>query len=204
MGDRVWQWFEGLLPVPWSALDGAEKINALAAFSQTLAALLSVIALGLSLWVFFRQQRLSRWQLRLHREDHVIAWVQNCIAILAEVEERASGHGHTDGALLQQDDYISLRSRLSFLIDEGRLYFPNHKSLTHGRHKHSAFQGHRQKILDPLVSFYEAMAALQAGDTGGEARDNVPGLASLNDLRRTFVSEAQRAIDPRKFNRIRA
>ncbi|MEL7544420.1 MAG: hypothetical protein AAGJ70_11675 [Pseudomonadota bacterium] len=204
MGDRLWHWFDGLLPVPWSSLDGAQKIAALAAFSQTLAALLSVIALGLSLWVFFRQQRLSRWQLRLHREDHVIAWVQNCIAILAEVEERASGHGHADGALLRAEDYITLRARLSFLIDEGRLYFPNRRSPTKGRLNHSAFRGHRQAILDPLVAFYEAMAALQAGDTGGESRDNVPGLASLNDIRRTFVSEAQSAIDPRKFNRIRA
>ncbi|MEM9358906.1 MAG: hypothetical protein AAGB04_22220, partial [Pseudomonadota bacterium] len=65
-------------------LDDASKIEALAAISQTVAALLSLVALIRSLWVFYRQQRLNRWQLRLHREDHIIQWSQACILLMAE------------------------------------------------------------------------------------------------------------------------
>ena len=83
-------WFR-IFSVNVGALTNADKIDAWAAVSQTAAAVLSLTALMLSLWVFSRQQRLNRWQLRLHREDHIIAWSQSCIALMAEVEEHLKG-----------------------------------------------------------------------------------------------------------------
>ncbi|MEM8974764.1 MAG: hypothetical protein AAGD43_22125 [Pseudomonadota bacterium] len=177
-------------------LDDASKIEALAAISQTVAALLSLIALIMSLWVFYRQQRLNRWQLRLHREDHIIQWSQACIQLMAEVEEHLNL-----GANLPSTDYIQLRSRLSARIDEGRLYFPNLQDPTYGELKHEAYKGHRQEILDHLVDAYDFLRRLQEGRLGtsqSEVRDD------FNKLRRAFVSAAQSAIDPRTFNRIRA
>lgn len=115
-------------------LDDAAKIEALAAISQTAATILSLFALIMSLWVFQRQQRLNRWQLRLHREDHIIEWSQACIQLMAEVEEHISL-----GTNLAQSDYIQLRSRLSARIDEGRLYFPNLQAPAYGELKHAAY-----------------------------------------------------------------
>lgn len=177
-------------------LDDASKIEAIAAISQTIAAILSLFALILSLWVFYRQQMLNRWQLRLHREDHIIQWSQACIQLMAEVEE----HLKPDGKV-PQADYIQLRSRLSARIDEGRLYFPNLKNSQHGALKHEAYKGHRQEILDHLVDAYDFLRRLQEGAVAGSP-DEVAG--AFNKMRRAFVSAAQSAIDPRTFNRIRA
>jgi len=177
-------------------LDDASKIEALAAVSQTLAAVLSLVALIMSLWVFYRQQRLNRWQLRLHREDHIIEWSQACIQLMAEFEEHLNL-----GTNLPQHDYIQLRSRLSARIDEGRLYFPNVQDPTYGKSKDPAYRGHRQLILTHLVRVYDFLRDLHEGRIASSPQE-VSG--EFNKLRRSFVSAAQSAIDPRTFNRIRA
>ena len=177
-------------------LDDAAKIEALSAVSQTLAAVLSLVALIMSLWVFYRQQRLNRWQLRLHREDHIIEWSQACIQLMAEVEEYLNL-----GANLPPADYIQLRSKLSARIDEGRLYFPNVQDPEYGSSKDPAYRGHRQLILTHLVRVYDFLRALQEGRVSSSPEE-VTG--EFNKLRRSFVSEAQSAIDPRTFNQIRA
>jgi len=190
-----------IFPITWGSLSNADKIDALAAASQALAAFLSLTALLVSLWVFYRQQKLNRWQLRLHREDHIIEWSRSCIGVLAEIEEAARTHSGTSTELLPQKEFIILRSRLSAMIDEGRLYFPNIQSRTYGRKKHEAYRGHRQPILDPLVEFYGRMKDIQSRP---EELGDEKTLDALNAVRRKFVSAAQTAIDPRRFNRIRA
>jgi len=202
---KIWQIVQDTLnaifPVSFAGLSDIEKINAIAAFSQTIAAFLSLTALLVSLWVFTRQQKLNRWQLRLHREDHIIQWSRDCIGVLAEIEEAAKAHDGDTAMLLPEQAYISFRSRLSALIDEGRLYFPNIKSLTHGKQNHGAYRGHRPEILDPLVEFYDQMKAVQEAP---ETLADDAAITALNAIRRAFVSAAQTAIDPRTFNRIRA
>ncbi|MBI1385619.1 MAG: hypothetical protein GC150_11980 [Rhizobiales bacterium] len=197
------------------ALGLVDRIDAVAAISQALAALLSLAALLLSLWVFSRQQRISRWQLRLQREDHIIAWSRLCLEVLAEFEERlklGAANGGLSGCI-DGDRLIALRSRLSALIDEGRLYFPNIRDPEKGREKEAAFRGSRRPILDCLVAVYDLMREI--AEPGGEGnadtgltRSSAPAggdaIARLNALRRTFVSATQEAIDPESFNRVRA
>lgn len=201
----MWQRLQEVMaswwPVGYDGLTDSEKITAIAAFSQTVAAVLSACAILLSLWVFSRQQKIARWQLRLHREDHIIAWSRSCVVLLAEIEEAAKAHRMTGTELLPHEQFLAARSRLSALIDEGRLYFPNIKSRTHGKDKHDAFKGHRQKILDPLVAFYDRMKVIQydPAEVATEEKSK-----ALNAHRRAFISEAQHIIDPRRFNRVRA
>ncbi len=185
-------------------LASEQEINALSAISQAAAAFLSVLALLVSLWVFARQLRLNRWQLRLHREDHIIEWSRSCLNLLAEVEER------TNTALEQQDamqdvftndHYIMLRSRLSALIDEGRLYFPNIQDPSKGAQKDLAYRGSRQPILDTLVAVYDTLKAIKLSNGPHSSAELI---TSINKLRRQFVSETQSTIDPRTFNKVRA
>ena len=185
------------------ALSNADKIDAWAAISQTAAAILSLTALMLSLWVFSRQQRLNRWQLRLHREDHIIAWSQACITLMAEVEEYLKLHPHGAAEAIPPNDYVRIRSKLSALIDEGRLYFPNLRDPNHGALKHEAYKGHRQGILDGLVEAYDFLRLMQENRLATGGGEQPPGDA-FNAIRRSFVSAAQSAIDPRLFNRISA
>jgi len=194
-------WLQSLY-IEWGTLDSAIKLEFIAAVSQAVAALFSLTALLLSLWVFSRQQRLNRWQLRLHREDHIIAWSQSCIALMAEVEEHLKAMGGGPLQSVPNDKFVKIRAQLSALIDEGRLYFPNaYGTLQHGEAKQEAYQGHRQEILDHLVSAYDFVGKVQrftgATNTGEIAK-------RFNEIRRAFVSEAQIAVDPRLFNQIRA
>ncbi len=183
------------------ALSNADRVEALAAISQAIAAILSLAALIISLWVFSRQQRLNRWQLRLHREDHIIAWSQTCIALMAEVEEHLKTAGEGPLVAWPNDEFVRLRSRLSALIDEGRLYFPNLPDPVHGKNKQEAYRGHRQSILDRLVEAYDFLRKIQATEAVVPAAEVAD---KFNDIRRAFVSDVQKAIDPRTFNRIRA
>lgn len=182
-------------------LGDIDKINAIAAISQTVAALLSLFALLLSIWVYSRQQHLNRWQLRLAREDHIIAWARTCLMLMAEVEEHVRAHVSVGGELLSREEFISFRGRLSAQIDEGRLYFPNIKDPVKGAKKDTAFRGHRQKILDVLVAFYDSLDAMQ--ERPGTWTDS-NAAADLNSLRRAFISCTQATIDPDTFNRVRA
>ncbi len=187
--------------IDWSSLNSGEKIEAIAAISQTVALFFSLMALLLSLWVFSRQQRMNRWQLRLHREDHIIAWSQSCIALMAEVEEHLKFIGKGPLQTVPYDKFVKIRADLSALIDEGRLYFPNMQSTSHGRDKQEAYKGHRQPILDHLVDAYDFIGKIQRS-AGAASTEQVA--ARFNKIRRDFVSEAQNAVDPRLFNRIRA
>ncbi len=182
-------------------LNGIDKINAVAAISQTVAALLSLSALLLSIWVYSRQQRLNRWQLRLQREDHIIAWARMCLKLMSEVEEHVKCRLLKGDVKLSSEEFIHFRSRLSALIDEGRLYFPNIKDPKKGASKDPAYQGHRQKILDDLVSFYDQLDRMQKTYT---VKMNEETAECFNQLRRSFVSATQKTIDPRRFNRIKA
>ena len=182
-------------------LSSADKIQAIAALSQTVAVLLSLVALLLSLWVFSRQQRLNRWQLRLQREDHIIAWSQSCITLMAEVEEHLKFIG--DGPLqsLPYEKFVKIRAELSALIDEGRLYFPNVQRTSHGSDKQEAYKKPQHPILEHLVQAYDFIGKIQrkAGVTPTEQI-----AYRFNEIRRAFLSETQLVVDPRLFNNIRA
>lgn len=193
--------FQSVALLDFGSLSDDGKINALSAISESLAAVLSLSALLLSLWVFARQQRINRWQLRLHREDHIITWSGHCLTLLAEIEERVNAHQSTQAAPFAYDEFVRIRSRLSALIDEGRLYFPNIQDPAKGANKDAAYQGHRQMILNTLVHVYDGLKIIA---NHNNAADRQQHIAELNRLRREFVSEAQGAIDPRTFNKVRA
>jgi len=185
----------------WNSLSSAEKIEAVAAISQTVAVFFSLMALALSLWVFSRQQRLNRWQLRLQREDHIIAWSRSCIILMAEVEEHLKFIGNGPLQSLPYDKFVKIRAELSALIDEGRLYFPNIQNTPHGLDKQEAYKGYRQPILDHLVEAYDFIGKIQR-KAGVRSTEQVA--SRFNSIRRAFVSETQLAVDPRLFNRVRA
>ncbi|MGH1419161.1 MAG: hypothetical protein ACRBCJ_09930 [Hyphomicrobiaceae bacterium] len=193
---------QGILEIfDFSKLNIDGKINALSAVSETLAAFLSLFALVLSLWVFARQQRINRWQLRLHREDHIIEWSRSCLTLLAEIEERTNSNIPAATPMFDREEFVRLRSRLSALIDEGRLYFPNLQDPAKGANKDAAYRGHRQPILDTLVFVYDKLGMISEETNAANRSEQI---FALNKLRRRFVSEVQDTIDPRTFNKVRA
>ena len=192
------EWSEALVGLEFAKLTTSE-VSAIAAISQAVATILSLFALCFSLWTFHRLARMQRWQLRVQRDTEVFEWARACIAVLAGIEQRLQFNIQHGTAPLAREEFLDQRARLSALIDEGRLYFPNIPSKTHGRDKEAAFRGHRQAILDALVEAYDGLKVAV------EPRSNDPAMSlpeQYNKLRRHFVSETQKHVDPRRFRRI--
>lgn len=178
-------------------------INVAAAVGQVLAAILAVIALMISISTARAQQRLATSisreeqamlfeQVRNQRDSDVIRWTEACVHGLAEIESFVAHTPASDSSARKHQ----LLSRLSALIDHGRLFFPNDQPESKGADKPAAYQGVRQMILTVLVSAYNVLAR---EETLASDAERAKACAELMELRRAFVSEAQLAIDPRRF-----
>lgn len=186
-----------------AALTADQWINIAAAFGQVAAALLAVIALIISISTSRAQQRLAERisaeeqamlfeQVRNQRDSDVIGWSKECVHTLAEIECLIA-HPPAEGSGRQRTELLA---RLSASIDHGRLFFPNQQPDKKGADKPAAYQGFRQKILAVLVAAHNVLSR-----DGVLVGDGVRSQAvtDLVELRRMFVSEAQLAIDPRRF-----
>ena len=182
-------------------------INAAAAVGQLVAAFLALIALIVSVRTSRAQQRLSQdlakeqsqllfEQVRMQRDSDVLAWTQECVQVLAECEAFFESSGPAGLTADSREQLRTLRHRLSALIDCGRMFFPNHAPDKKGADNPAAYQGFRQRILSRLVSAYTVVSKFEKLKSD---EPRLERLARLNALRRMFVSEAQLAIDPRRF-----
>lgn len=178
-------------------------INIAAAVGQVAAAILAVIALLISISTSRAQQRLAERisseeqamlfeQVRNQRDSDIIRWSEGCVQNLAEIESLAA-HPPTQGADQRRNELLA---RLSAAIDHGRLFFPNQQPEKKGADKPAAYQGFRQKILAVLVGAYNVLNR-EGVLASEEAR--AKAAVQLAELRRAFISEAQLAIDPRRF-----
>ncbi len=192
-------------------MDTGTIINAVAALGQCAAALLAVFALIVSLRTSRAQMKLSETiaheqrtlmfeQVRMQRDSDVLRWTQDCVTMLSECETFFETNAPSDLSPEARRLLQSIRQRLSALIDHGRLFFPNSNPDKKGLDKPAAYQGFRQRILSRLVSAYGVVSKferLRSDEHRAERRNR------LNDLRREFVSEAQLAIEPRRFIALR-
>lgn len=171
------------------------------------SAVASLIAIVVSLRTAREQRELARHlaeeehlllfeQVRMQRDSDVLRWTKECVSVLSACEAfvdffamQARGSGY-------QERYEDLCVRLSALIDEGRLYFPNESPDGKGQTKPPAYRGERQLILTVLVRAYDQFKSATDWEDPQKRKALVK---SFNDLRRIYVSEAQIAIDPRRY-----
>jgi hypothetical protein len=158
------------------------------------AAAIALIALVVSIRTWRRQTRLAIEAMRVQRDNDVIRWTNETIDVVAEIDALLRGgvrYRELKDFLLIRDGCLG---RLSANIDKGRLYFPNVSHATYGTEKETAFQGHRQPILDRLVEIYDHAKDIDPGDTDAlqAARHDIV------KLKRSFVSEAQSAVEPQR------
>ncbi len=168
---------------------------------------ISIIAIIVSLRTAQQQQELSRQlaeeehallfeQVRTQRDSGIIGWTKECVDVLSECESFVICYSPTDLQGEVRDRYNALYHRLSALIDQGRMFFPNQEPDGKGGDKPAAYRGYRQLILTVLVRAYDRLADF-TGTTSEAERQQLR--QSLMALRRLFVSEAQLAINPRRF-----
>ncbi|MFO1169412.1 MAG: hypothetical protein U1E49_00410 [Hyphomicrobiaceae bacterium] len=187
----------------WAAFSIDQWINIAAAFGQVAAALLAVVALIISISTSRAQQKLAERiageeqamlfeQVRNQRDSDVIRWSEACVHTLAEIESLVA-HPPAEGAVRERNQLLA---RLSASIDHGRLFFPNQQPDKKGTDKPAAFQGFRQKILAVLVAAHHV---LSREDALVSETARATAIGQIGELRRVFISEAQLAIDPRRF-----
>ena len=171
------------------------------------SALASLIAVGVSLKTASDQRKLARHlakeehrllfeQVRVARDSDIIQWTSICVAVLAELESEVA---FSDTSHKNSDEQTRLRAlchKLSALIDQGRMYFPNQAPETKGGEKPPAYQGYRQVILTVLVRIYGLVEKFNRQPVNSNRENTVK---SISKYRRRFVSEAQLAIDPRRY-----
>ncbi len=182
-------------------------VNLLSAIGQFSAAILALVALVMSVKtarsqsetsqrIASEQSRLLSEQIRIQRDSDILRWTEQVIDLLSEADTFAAELGTAPFDDLAEARRRRLLSRLSALIDHGRMYFPNERIEAKGAGNHRAYRGHRQAILDALVFSYEALKDAHHVKSG---QDAVALCAKIVDFRRQFVSEAQAAIDPHRF-----
>ncbi len=182
-------------------------IAAAAAIGQVAAALLALAALMSSLRTARAQTEMSGRlagehsallfeQVRMQRDSDVLRWTEKCIEALSEADTFIGGLGVEPFGDIDKLRHASILTRLSALIDQGRMYFPNQAPESQGADKPAAYQGFRQRILSVLVRAYDEISKAPSARGANDARMR---MERLMVLRRLFVSEAQIAIDPRRF-----
>lgn len=129
----------------------------------------------------------------IDKEKQIIDWAQRCLIVISNMSHLLK---NTD---IKSDDFEKekwkLCSELSAYIDVGRLYFPNYDheekmNDSNGVMKAFAFRGIRQPVLDDLVFSYDFFSKTVHG---GKSKEFV-----LDRYKRSFISEVQIRIDPRK------
>ncbi len=135
-------------------------------------------------------------QVGIQRDSDILRWTEQVIDLLSDADSFAAELGVAPFDSLADARRRRLQSRLSALIDHGRMYFPNERMEAKGAANPQAYRGYRQAILDALVFSYEALKDAHLVNSEPEAHALC---AKIVGFRRQFVSEAQAAINPHRF-----
>ena len=155
------------------------------------SAIVAAVSFLFNLRLVRRQEKREGAALKLAHDGDVIAWSDEVIATLAEIHEALceKGVAYPDGEFRAMR--MGHRARLSALVDRGRLFFPNRAEGDKGRDKEEAYQGSRQPAIEVLVQAYDLLAS-----AGGSVGPDMETAAALTKLRRRYVAEVFKAVDP--------
>ncbi len=155
------------------------------------SAVLAISSFVLNLRLVARQERRNATSLKLAYDSNVIDWADEILHVLSDAHEMLIEKGVSYADAEFPPRRSDVRSRLSALIDRGRVFFPNRTDTDHGADKDMGFQGHRQEILNTLVRGYVAIDNSGAGPGPDRASAD-----ALMGERRKFVAEVFKAVDP--------
>jgi hypothetical protein len=119
----------------------------------------------------------------------LLLWADEaCDSISVAIHASKADISHHDEML-----FTSLQ-RISALLDRGRWFFSNLWSDEYGKHKEPAYRGLRQPILDALFDAYFTIEMLRTTKDSSH-------ITELVHCQRTFVSEVQQVLNPRRRER---
>ncbi len=160
-----------------------EWISAAFAAFSVLAAMVAMLS----------SRRATRNAFRLEWTRDVIGWGSRAISALADAHSLCAAK--TEAAVAELPPRGRVLSDISALIDQGRLFFENRHVRFYGAEKPSAYRGHRPVMLDHLVAVHDCLRDAVIASPDKERVEKLWG------LRREFVSELQRVVEPRWLSR---
>ena len=189
-----------------NALDWQEMLNRLreADWIAIVSALIAVASFLANWRIVARQAKMQAADLRMAHDSDVIAWFHETVDVLADSQEVLREGGKSfpvDEFAVRQS---RVRTRISAMLDRGRLFFPNLDTGDgHGKDREAGYQGHRQQALEELFNCYRCVSdwpqpiphPIMTEEQIGEKKER---LLVLVNARRAFVSEVFKAIDPRR------
>lgn len=162
--------------------------------------LISALVAGVSFWLSVRavkrQEAMQFESLRADSDGRLIDWADEAIAGIADSQRHCRD---LKNGLLSDDEAkrnsSEIRTRLSALLDRGRLFFPNQPDSTAEEGEgEAAYAGAPHPAIDALYRVYRIISDL------GRVSPLTPGEAvnAVVAQRRRFVSEIFRSVDPRR------
>jgi hypothetical protein len=156
------------------------------------SAFLALASFGFN-WAVVRRQTAMQFEaLRTAHDSDLIGWADEVIETLAEAQKLCRDRGK----LVGEEEFLrqrsALRTRISALLDRGRLFFPNQPIDVENGAPEAAYQGKRQPALDAIFAAYRVLS-----DVGRDGAPEEPVMAIVAQ-RRVFVSEIFNAVDPRR------
>ena len=169
-------------------------------FSEWLSlvsAAVAVISFLLSRATVRRQEMMQFEALRAQRDNQLVEWADAAIRAIADAQRHCRD---LKNGLLTPDETqrntSELRTRMSALLDSGRLFFPNQPETeddTEAPAAESAYLGQSHDAIDALYRAYQVISHL-GRDSPLTPEQAVKAVVAH---RRRFVSEVFRSIDPR-------
>ena len=178
-------------------LDTAQRLFFSIGFGEWLAvfsAIAAFVSFLLNRGTVKRQERMQFEGLRAAGDTDLIAWAGEVIERLADAQRLCRDF---DDGIVSEAQLLTARSetrtRISALLDRGRLFFPN-TIVQVEEGKAAAFQGKRQKALDSIFGAYRVISDLTRPG-GLPPREAV---LAIVEHKRAFVSEVFLHVDPRR------
>ena len=193
-----------------NVLDWEELLHRLrrADWVAMVSALIAVTSFLANWRVVSRQSKMQAADLQMAHDSDVIAWFHETVDVLADAQETLREAGKSSPVEEFDIKRSRSRTRISAMLDRGRLFFPNlDQGDGHGQEREAGYQGYRQPALDALYACYRVVSdwptplpdAIMTEEQKHEKKQRLKGLV---DARRVLVSEVFKAIDPRRRGRL--
>jgi hypothetical protein len=145
-----------------------------------------------------RQDALQFEALRSQHEARLIDWADAAIIVIADAQRHC--RDLKNGLLTGGQDLTNaseLRTRMSALLDQGRLFFPNQPDSAGedaDQPNEAAYSGQSHPAIDALYRAYRVIS--DQGRTSPLSPEEA--VRAIVAQRRRFVSEVFRSVDPRR------
>jgi len=162
-----------------------------------ISAAIALAAAAVTIYYSKKTHKVSALTIRMQYFSELREWARDVGVVLSESVHLCEINPDNMPRKSFHEMQHDVKVRLSALIDQGRWFFPNLTSESHGAEKEKAFQGYRHTVLDVLVFTYKLVKRMEAGTC--LANDKIK--EEMVSHKRVFISEIQTTLDPRALSK---